>query len=151
MLEPLVYAIEVACSQERAFDTFVGGMGNWWPLDKRAMSKMDGDKPKCLTIEPELGGRIVEISEGGKEHHWGTITQFDRPGKVVMDFHMGMPPEQTSVVEVVFSPNGENSTQVVLTQSNWEGFGDMAEMIRDGYVESWPMLFAECYKAGCSS
>jgi len=62
---------------------------------------------------------------------------------------MGMPPEQASLVEVVFLPIGEDRTRVTLTQSNWEGFGDMAEMLRKGYGTGWDIIFAQSYFAAC--
>ena len=52
MLDPVVKTIEVPCSQKKAFSVFVGGMPNWWPLDKRSMSLKSTGKPaKSLRIE----------------------------------------------------------------------------------------------------
>ncbi len=149
MLDPITYTIEVPCNQEKAFGVFVD-MGSWWPLDKRSMSLMNGGQPaKSLQIEPEQGGKILEISQDDTEHLWGTIKSFDPHDFFSMDFHMGLPPETASLVEVNFTVLGENRTLVELTQSNWEAFGDMAEMMRDGYGSSWGMIFEEAYKLAC--
>ena len=150
MIEPLIKTIEVPCGQAEAFRIFVHEMGSWWPLGKRSMSlKAGGNPPKSLRVEPRLGGRIVEIGSDGAEYHWGTIRAMDRSHSVAMDFHMGMPPEQASLVEVTFVPLAEDRTRVTLTQSKWEGFGDMAEMLRMHYGTGWEIIFAQAYLAAC--
>ena len=149
MLDPITYTIEVPCDQKKAFEVFVD-MGSWWPLEKRSMSLMQGGQPaKSLQLDPKQGGKIVEIAHDDTEHLWGTIKSFDPHDFFSMDFHMGMPPETASLVEVRFTTLGENQTRVALTQSNWEAFGDMAEMMRDGYGSSWGMIFEEAYKSAC--
>ncbi len=150
MLDPIIKTIEVPCSQEKAFEVFVGEMGSWWPLDKRSMSMMHGGKPaKSLRIDPKQGGMIVEIGHDDTEHHWGTITSYDPHGSISMDFHMGMPPDSASLVDVRFTALEGERTRVELTQSNWEAFGDMAEMMRGGYGSGWVIIFEQAYKSAC--
>jgi uncharacterized protein YndB with AHSA1/START domain len=150
MMEPLIKTVDVPCGQAEAFRIFVHEMGSWWPLAKRSMSlKAVGKPPKSLEVDPKLGGRIVEIGPDGTEHHWGTITKLDPDESVTMDFHMGMPPDKASVVEVVFVPLATDRTRVTLTQSNWEAFGDMAEMLRGGYAPGWDIIFVQAYGAAC--
>ncbi|MDH3738357.1 MAG: SRPBCC domain-containing protein [Alphaproteobacteria bacterium] len=150
MLDPLISTIDVPCSQEKAFMVFVTEMGSWWPLDKRSMSIMHtGEPAKSLSTEAKLGGRIVEIAHDDAEHHWGTITSYDPHDALKMDFHMGLPTDQASLVEVTFSAVEDELTRVELTQSNWEAFGDMAEMMRGGYGSGWVIIFEEAYKSAC--
>ena len=150
MLDPIIKTIEVPCSQEKAFKVFVNEMGSWWPLDKRSISLMHGGEPaKSLHVEPKQGGKIVEIGHDDTEHLWGTITAYDPHDLVGMDFHMGLPPENASLVEVRFTALGEDQARVELTQSNWEAFGDMAQMMHDGYGSSWGIIFEEAYKSAC--
>ena len=150
-MDPLIKSIEVPCAQAEAFRIFVNEMGSWWPLAKRSMSlKAVGKPAKSLQVDPRVGGRIVEIGPDGSEHHWGTFRQLDPSNLVAMDFHMGMPPEQASLVEVRFVPVESDRTRVTLTQSNWEAFGDMAEMLRGGYEPGWVIIFEQAYLAACS-
>lgn len=151
MLEPVVSKIEVTCSQQWAFEVFVREMGSWWPLQQRSMSMKSGHPPKALNVDPQVGGRIVEIGHDGTEYHWGTIKSLNPPSFVAMDFHMGMPADKASLVEVRFTPLGENRTEVELTQSNWEGFGDMAEMLRGHYGSSWALIFEKAYRNACTT
>jgi uncharacterized protein YndB with AHSA1/START domain len=149
MLDPIVTTIEVPCSQTRAFEVFVKEMDSWWPLAKRSVSAIHGKVPKSLRIEPKQGGKIVEIGHDGTEHLWGTITSFDPPDFLSMDFHIGMPADSASLVEVRFTAVGTQRTQVVLTQSNWEAFGEKAAMMRGGYGSGWVIIFEQAYKAAC--
>ena len=150
MLEPIVKAIEVPCSQEKAFKVFANDMGNWWPLDKRSMSMKDGQSAKSLRVEAKLGGKIVEIGQDGTEYFWATFKTFNPHASLSMNFHMGMPPENASLVEVQFTALGTEQTRVQLTQSNWEAFGDLAEMMRGGYGSGWVIIFEKAYGAACS-
>ena len=149
MLDPIIRTIEVPCSQEKAFDIFVKEMGTWWPLDKRSMSMKNGHPAKSLRVDAKQGGQIVEIGHDDTEHLWGTIKSYDPHNAISMDFHMGMPPENASLVEVRFTVLSDEQTQVELTQSNWEAFGDMAEMMRGGYGSGWVIIFEEAYKSAC--
>jgi len=150
MLDPVAMTIEVPCSQQKAFDVFVSGMPEWWPLDKRSMSIVHSGNPaKSLRVDARQGGQIVETGHDDTEHLWGTIKTYDPYGYVSMDFHMGMPPENASLVEVTFTVLDDERTRVELVQSNWEAFGDMAEMMHDSYGSSWVLLFEEAYKSAC--
>ena len=149
MLDPLIYTIEVPCSQEKAFGVFVNDMASWWPLDKRSMSLMDGGKPaKSVRVDAKEGGRIVEIGHDDTEYHWGTIRSYDPYDLIGMHFHMGLP-EAESLVEVRFTSLENERTRVELTHSNWEAYGDMAEMMRGGYDSGWVIIFEEAFKTAC--
>ncbi len=145
MLDPIVKTIEVPCTQATAFHVFVNEMGSWWPLHKRSVSMISGKPAKSLRIEPKQGGKIVEIGHDGTEHLWGTIRSYDPNDSISMDFHIGMPAESASLVEVRFTALGDERTRVELTQSNWEAFGELAEMMRSGYGSGW------VEKGSCSS
>ena len=151
MLDPIIKTIDVPCGQEKAFAVFVNEMGSWWPLDKRSMSLMhsDGKPAKSLSIEAKQGGKIVEIGHDDTEYLWGTIRSYDPNDSVSMDFHMGLPPENASLVEVRFTALDNERTRVELTQSNFEAFGDMAEMMRGGYGSGWVIIFEQGYKSAC--
>jgi len=149
MLDPVVTKIEVPCGVSRAFDVFVGGMGSWWPLHKRAMSLRTGTPARSLEVEPRVGGKIVEIGGDGTEHHWGSFRSIEPPHYAAFDFHMGMPASQASLVEVRFVSLATDRTEVTLTQSNWEVFGDLAEMLRGSYGSSWGMIL-EGYAKACT-
>ena len=49
----------------------------------------------------------------------------------------------------MFTALENERTQVELTQSNWEAFGGMAEMMRGGYGSGWVIIFEQAYKSAC--
>jgi len=152
-LPPIVKTIDVPCDQARAFEIFVSGLPGWWPVEQRSMSLMwNGGRPAAeLRVEPRKGGRITEISPDGDEYHWATITVYDPYDRLKMDFHMGLSPETASLVEVDFHALDDRRTRVVLTQSRWEAFGDLAADMYGGYGSSWAMIFEEGYGAACAA
>lgn len=150
MLAPLIKTLEVPCSQADAFVIFVDQMGSWWPLHQRSVSMFDGQPAKALHVDPKVGGKIIEIAHDDREHLWGTITAYEPHDYVRMDFHIGMPSESASLVEVRFVALGKERTRVELKQSNWEAFGDLAEMMRNGYGSGWVLIFEQAYRAACT-
>jgi hypothetical protein len=151
MFPALTSIVEVPCSREKAFKIFTEQMGTWWPIHQRSMSMAWHSKPaKSLEVQAKLGGKITEIGDDDTQHHWGTFTDFAPHDRVRFDLHMGMPPDQTSHVEVVFEALSDNATRVILTQTNFEGFGEMAAMVLQGYTSGWPVIFEQAYAKACA-
>ncbi len=156
MFDPIVKRIEVPCSQEKAFNIFVGEMITWWPVDRFTTSAMSGKKVEDIRVEAKEGGTITEVSSDGSETHWGRIKTYDPFGYVAMDFHIPNPKDvrdEASLVEVTFTVLEAQRTMVELKQSNWEAFGDKerAEGIWGGYNFGWGLIFEQGYKAACES
>ena len=149
-LDPLISNIEVPCDQQTAFEVFTSEMATWWPLEKRSMSAHHQKSPKALRVDARVGGRIVEVAFDGHEHHWGTYRSFNPFTSVVLDFHIGLPAANASTVQVDFMALDDSRTKVVLTQSNWEAFGDLAEVMRGGYGSGWVLIFEGGFKDACS-
>ncbi|MEO7996319.1 MAG: SRPBCC domain-containing protein [Gemmatimonadaceae bacterium] len=149
MLAPIVRVVEVPCSQQMAFNIFIEDMPRWWPLDRFSMSRQRKQTAQGLKIDARLGGHIAEITEDGTEDVWGTFSAFNPFASLAMDFHMGMPASNASLVEVTFDVIAEKSTRVTLRHSRWEAFGDMAEMMISGYNTGWTQIFEKAYAAAC--
>ncbi len=149
MYEPLIKTIEVPCGRQEAFKVFVDEMDTWWPLAKFSASVKFGTTAKGLRLDPRVGGKIVETSTDDTEHLWGTITKYEPHEYLCMDFHIGLPAETASVVEVRFTVVEEERTRVVLTQSEWERFGEFAKMMYNGYPKGWIAIFDQAFKAAC--
>ena len=151
MLEPIIKTIDVPCSCQDAFNTFIEKTASWWPLDKNSVSTMNGAVAKSVTIEARQGGKVYEIGHDGTEHHWGTLTSYNPYDGFTMDWHIGMSPDNPSEVSVSFTDLGDGKTRVVLTHSRWESFGDKAEDMRNGYNGGWVGVFEEAFKNRCMS
>jgi hypothetical protein len=72
------------------------------------MSLMSTGKPaKSLSIEPKLDGKIVELTADDEEMLWGTIKTYDPNDALSLNFHMGLPPENASLVEFIGNVTGD--------------------------------------------
>lgn len=150
MLDPITKTIEVPCTQEQAFTTFVNEVSHWWPLDKNSVSAMNGEIAKQVTIEAKTGGKVFEIGHDDTEHHWGSVTEYQPHELITIDWHIGLPPENASEVSVRFTAVGDSQTKVELTHSRWEAFGDKADAMRSGYDQGWVGVFETAYLGACS-
>lgn len=119
---------------ETAFSVFTERIGEWWPL---ASHSLGGDEAVSAVIEPRLGGRVYERLADGTEHDWGTVLVWDPPSRLVLSWHVGRDPAQSTEVEVRFDPAGEGACRVVLEHRNWERLGEEAATTRDGYDGGW--------------
>lgn len=151
MLPPIEKAVVVPCDQQLAFEVFVDDMASWWPLHQRSVSMIHGNSAVTLRVDPREGGQIIEISDAGDQHLWGAFSRYSRFDYVSMDFHMGMPADMASFLEIRFEAIDDKQTRVKLRQSNWEAFGDLAEAMFDGYQKGWEIIFEQAYLSVCQS
>ena len=130
---PIRKTLRVRASQEKAFDTFVGGMGGWWMKSHSLL----GDTPQQdVVIEPRDGGRWYEVGEDGSEMEWGRVLGWERPERVMLAWQLNADwtydPEFETIVEVRFTPDGDH-TIVDFEHRDLDRFGDRAAEIRGGY------------------
>ncbi|MBX2838019.1 MAG: SRPBCC family protein [Gammaproteobacteria bacterium] len=151
MLDPIKKTIDVPCSAEDAFETFVNRVTHWWPRDKNSVSAMNGEVAKSVVIEPRLNGEVYEIGHDDTKHLWGSVTTYDPGKRLVLDWHIGLPADNASVVEVLFDQQSESTTTVTLIHSRWEVFGDKAADMRNGYNQGWVGVFEEAYRRACQA
>ena len=151
MRDPVVKTIEVLCSQANAFGVFVNEINSWWPLSTFSVAAKTGGVTTSLRMEPEVGGKIVETTQDGKEYVWGTVRSFTPPDSLRMDWHPGKPAESASLVEVRFTALGDERTRVELTESNWEAAaaGDKAGQVGAGPRPGWILIFERRFKSAC--
>jgi len=150
MLAPVIKTIDVPCNQEQAFKIFIEEITTWWPLDKNSVSAMGGGVAKAVSIEPKVGGKIIEIGHDDTEHFWGTVNSYDPNAAFSLNWHIGLPAESASLVGVTFTAIEDDKTRVELTHSNWEAFGDKAADMRAGYEGGWVGVFETAYQAACN-
>jgi uncharacterized protein YndB with AHSA1/START domain len=129
-------SVVVACSPEHAFETFTARMQDWWPFEIH--SPGDGATVEAV-FEPVVGGRVYSRTEAGEEHEWATVTIWEPPSRVAVDWHVtaGKPSTQ---LEVRFVPEGDG-TRVELEHRGWESWGEEAAEAHASYSQGWdPVL-----------
>jgi uncharacterized protein YndB with AHSA1/START domain len=129
---PIRKSIRVKASQQRAFEVFVGNMGQWWLKSHSLLKSPQTD----VLIEPRAGGRWFEIGEDGSEYEWGRVLEWSPPDKVVLAWQLNAEwtydPDFETTVEVHFVPDGDH-TLVEFEHRDLDRFGTRAEELRGGY------------------
>lgn len=131
MTAPVRREVLVNAPPARAFDLFVGRIGEWWPL---ARFSVFGDG--TVTFERDV---IVE-RKGGEQSVWGTVTAWAPPGEIAFTWHPGYGEEHATDVRVTFQARGEQ-TLVTLVHTGWERMTE-PDAAADEYRNGWPAVLA---------
>jgi uncharacterized protein YndB with AHSA1/START domain len=111
-----------------AFDLFTAGIASWWPVRTHSYG---GDAVESVVFEPEVGGRVYEVTEQG-EQDWARVQSFDPPNGFLLEWLIGE--SCGTEVEVTFTPEGPGS-RVVL-----EHRGFSAPEARANYAGGWDVV-----------
>ena len=154
MLEPITRSVTVECNQETAFNVFIKELGSWWPHAPFTVSAMKEIGVRSITVDAQVGGKIIETGEDGESFTWGTIIDYNPFDSLKMDFHIpapGTPNNLFTFIEMTFTPLTDSSTQVDLLQTNFGALGDMAEPSHQGYGFAWTPIFEQAYANACAN
>ena len=142
---PIRKSLRVRASQDKAFRTFVAGMGTWWLKSHSLLASPQKD----VIVEPRTGGRWFEVGEDGSEQDWGRVLEWAAPDRVVLAWQLNADwaydPDFETSVEVRFTPDGD-FTLVEFEHRDLERYGARAEELRGGYESGmdggWAALLA---------
>ena len=127
-------SVTVECSVEHAWTTFTERIDEWWPLETHSIQADEGrGRPRTVAFEGGPGGRLYELTADGEELAWASITAWEPPSRLVLEWN---PSRDTSrprtEVEVRFGDEGGN-TRVELEHRGWERLGERGLQMRAGY------------------
>jgi len=142
-LEPIVIEIELGGEPQAAYDAFVSGFGDWWPVLSHSLSRAPATR---CAFEPHSGGPIVETAPDGTLHLWGNVTDLEPGRRVRFSWHPGREPDSAQWVEVTFEA-AENGCRATLVHGGWDSLGEVAPLLRREYVPGWQTVFGECFAA----
>ena len=143
-LEPVVKAVMVRCSQERAFEVFTREIGTWWPTETHALHP---GRVAQVVIEERDGGEWYEIAVDGERGHIGTVLSWEPPSRLVVSWEVNAEHPATEI-DVRFSAV-EGGTRVDLEHRGWERLGDAAGEARASYDEGWTFVLGR-YERGAA-
>ena len=127
MTAPVRREVLVNAAPDRAFDLFVGRIGDWWPL---ARFSVFGDG--TVNFERDV---IVE-RKGDEQSVWGTVTAWSPPSEIGFTWHPGYGEEHATDVLVTFEAQGDH-TLVTLVHTGWERMTD-PDASAEEYRNGWP-------------
>ena len=138
--------IVVPASQQRAFEVFTSGFGDFKPREHNIMAS-----PIAKTVfEPRVGGHIIDVAEDGTECRWARILAYEPPDRVVFSWDISprwqleTDPDQTSEVEVRFFAETPERTRLELEHRHIDRHGPGWQLVTDGVDgdEGWPLYLA---------
>jgi uncharacterized protein YndB with AHSA1/START domain len=131
-LSPITFEYELACGADEAFATYTERIGDWWHPDYTA----NADTFDSVTIEPGVGGRIVERHSDGGEVGWGEVRAWEPGTRLVHTFALAQDPAHPSEVRAEFEPHGESRCTLRFAQGGWnEANAENRKKFGD-----WPVL-----------
>lgn len=141
-------SVVVNAPVEQAFSVFTERMGDFKPPEHNLL----GAASVTTTLEPRVGGHIIDRDDDGNESRWATILAFDPPDRLVFSWNISpqwqlvTDPTAVSEVEVRFVAEAPSRTRVELEHRLLDRHGPGWEEERDS-VEGeggWP-LYLERY------
>jgi len=97
-------ALRVKATPERAFEAFVGEIGDWWRPSGLFQTT---PRPGRLSFEPGEDGRLIETRASGKAFEIGRIRIWEPPRRLVFSWRQAnFPPDLHTEVEVGFEAVG---------------------------------------------
>lgn len=113
-------SVKVAVDPVAAFRIFTEEIDAWWR--RGPQFRESGARPGTITLEPGVGGRLVESFEtprGPRVVEKGRVTAWSPPSRLVFDWRASnFAPGEVTEVEVVFQPSG-SGTLVTVTHRGW--------------------------------
>src|SRR5690242_9639494 len=136
-------SITVQAPIETAFSVFTDGIGTWWPAEHHLLEAEIAE----MVFEPRVGGHIVDRGVDGSECRWSRVLVYEPPDRVVFSWDINpqwqleSDPAKASEVEVRFTAQAPDRTQVQLEHRHLDRHGDGWEQVRDavGSTGGWSL------------
>jgi hypothetical protein len=132
MIEPIEIVVPVPCSPEHAFDVWTARTSMWWPTSH----SVSGDPGLTVTIEPVVGGRLLERTSAGEEHLWGEVLAWDPPRSFRYRWHLNQDPADATEVTIEFAEVAEGA-EVRITHRGWERLGSRGPGLQERNRHGW--------------
>lgn len=117
----VVATTTVPADPQRTFRLFTDDVDRWW---KRGPRFRFHHSEGVMRFEPGVGGRLVQVFEGGGEEEIGTISVWEPGARLVLSFRaLAFEPGATTEVEVRFEP-AAGGTRVTLEHRGWDDFAE---------------------------
>lgn len=145
-------SITVEAPIARAFSVFTDGIATWWPPEHHIL----GGELAEMVFEPRVGGHVIDRGVDGSECRWARVLAYEPPNRVVFSWDINLSwqietdPEKASEVQVTFTPDGPQRTQVELEHRHLDRHGEGWEQMRAavGSPDGWNLQpFADAARA----
>lgn len=135
-IEPVVKRVTVPGDVTDVFELLTGRVAEWWPMASHSVA---GDDVVDVRLDPEVGGRMYEVTNTGERHDWGVVIQWEQDRRIALDWYPGLSVDETTRLEISFLPMGDH-TEVTLVHDGWEARGESAIERRSEYDSGWDVV-----------
>ena len=140
------HSVVVRGTPEQAFAAFTERMDEIKPREHNLL----GSPIVSTTLEPRVGGHIVDRAEDGSECRWARVLAYDPPHRVVFSWdigpswHIEADLANASEVEVRFVAEDSEHTRVKLEHRHLDRHGPGWPSLREGVNDDqgWPLYLA---------
>lgn len=142
----LTRSVVVEAPLDRAFSVFTERIGEIKPPEHNLL----GAPVVTTTLEPHVGGHIVDRDDEGNECRWATILAFEPPRRLVFSWNISpqwqilTDPSAVSEVEVRFTAESPSRTLVELEHRHLDRHGEGWQSLGDDVdgANGWPLYLA---------
>jgi len=132
-LDPIRHEYVVGCTPDRAFDTYANRIAEWWdPRYTANPDTFDG-----VSIEPHVGGEVVETHRGDQRIPWGNVTVWEPGRQLSYTSTLAQTHESPSEITVRFTPDGDRC-RVAFEHGGWNEGNKQAR----SKFQDWPVILA---------
>lgn len=136
-IAPIVKSVHVNCAVEDAFRVFTREIGAWWPTRTHSINK---ERVRTVALEEHVGGELYEVADGERAH-WGTVTAWEPPHRIVVSWDVNPDQPAPTEWEARFSPDGDG-TRLDFEHRFWERLGGAGPDARASYDTGWDSVLA---------
>jgi uncharacterized protein YndB with AHSA1/START domain len=116
--DSVTVSIQVGVEPAVAFDVFTRELDAWWGRGPRF--RFVAPYGGTLTLEPRLGGRLLQVAGPGVSFVVGHVEVWEPPRRLALTWRLtNFTPEQQTRVDVRFEP-ADDGTRVSVTHSGWD-------------------------------
>ena len=113
--DPITEHYDLRCEPDHAFDVYVSRIAEWWHPDYTE----DKATFSGVTIEPHIGGRVLEHHSTGESREWGTVTALVPGRHLAYTSNLGQRGGDRSTISVDFTPRDGGGTSVDFAHGGW--------------------------------
>jgi uncharacterized protein YndB with AHSA1/START domain len=114
-IEPVREHYDLTSDPAHAFDVYVHRIGEWW----HPMYTEGADTFAGVTIDPHVGGAVVERHTDGRRYEWGTVRSIVADEEISYTSNLGLDGGDPTVVSMRFAAAAAGGTSVDFEHGGW--------------------------------
>jgi uncharacterized protein YndB with AHSA1/START domain len=114
-LDPITEKYDLACDPDHAFDVYARHIGDWWHPDYTEGAETFTE----VTIEPHVGGSVIEHHSTGETHEWGRVTDWQPAQRLAYTSNLARAGGDPGTITVTFTPIDNGGPAVDFGHGGW--------------------------------